>query len=229
MFARMRTRDRAIGLVCFLAPQIGLACWTWYHWGNIVGPLTSEPVPFSWSALQSGSLGLWIDRENGLLAWAPIYLLLPAAWGLGWSKSRHWLLPAASLFLVSAAWVQWWAGFSPAARFLVPLVPIFALVGCNALHIPLVRHACVVLLVPQAFISGYGWHVPRALWPVGDGHNRALVALVQWFGGSDTFLPSLRASVPATARTAWTVAIVGIINAAAWIAATRVRGSRPRA
>src|SRR5688500_20144122 len=48
------------------------------------------------------------------------------------SRRRHtrlqgdWSSDVCSSDLPSAAHEQWWAGFSPAGRFLAPLVPIFA-------------------------------------------------------------------------------------------------------
>jgi hypothetical protein len=36
-----------------------------------------------------------------------------------------------------------------------------------------------VLLIPQILISAYGWQRPRALWPLGDGHNRVVGALME--------------------------------------------------
>ena len=62
--------------------------WTWQHWGNLGGPLTIGGAPFSWHAFRAGSLGLLVDRENGLFVWAPLYALLPAAWALSWPRTR---------------------------------------------------------------------------------------------------------------------------------------------
>jgi len=108
-------------------------------------------------AFRPGVLGLLVDRENGLLAWAPVYLLLPAAWAAAGRRYAIWLLPTAYLFCISAGHDQWWGGFSPAARFLMPLVPIFAVVGAVALRYQLFRVGSLILLIPQIFISADGW------------------------------------------------------------------------
>lgn len=222
--AGMTKTERAAALALFATPQIALALWTLHHWGNIGGALVLERAPFSLGALRTGWLGLLVDRENGLLVWAPIYLLLPVAWTLAWRRTRLWLLPTASLFFMSAAHDQWWGGFSPAARFLVPLCPVFAFVGVILVRDRSLRRACLALLVPQVLISAYGWQHPRALWPQGDGHNRVIAAILGWVGGSEGILPALRASVPATTRALAMITGVAVVNGAAWIAA---RGRKP--
>lgn len=219
--ARLTRAQGAALIAVFVLPQIALAFWTLYQWGNLGGALVLDRAPFSWGAMRSGWLGLLVDRENGLLVWAPIYLLLPAAWALTWRRNWPWLLPVASLFVMSAAHDQWWGGFSPAARFLVPLVPIFASVGVVLLTDRALRRACVVLLVPQVMISGYGWQFPRALWPQGDGHNKVISALLGWFGATEGFLPALRVSALSGARAVMLVVGIVATNVAAWFVARR--------
>lgn len=217
--ARLTMSDRAAALTLFAVPQIALAVWTWQSWGNVGGALVLERAPFSWDAFRVGWLGLLIDRENGLLVWAPAYLLLPVAWALAWARNRIWLLPTTALFLISAAHDQWWGGFSPAARFLVPLVPVFAFVGVVVLRDRVLRRAAIVLLVPQVMISAYGWQHPRMLWPQGDGHNRVMAALLHWTGVTEDVLPSLRAAVPQMTRAALAATLVAVANAMAWFVA----------
>ena len=106
-------------------------CWVSRSGPGITGAISVDrwcwTAPrFRGEAFRPGVLGLLVDRENGLLVWAPVYLLLPAAWAVAGRRYAIWLLPAAYLFCISAGHDQWWGGFSPAARFLMPLVPIFA-------------------------------------------------------------------------------------------------------
>ena len=143
--------------------MIGLAIWTLYYWGNLGGALMLDGAPFSWDAFRTGALGLLVDRENGLLVWAPVYLLLPAAWAVAGRRYLAWLLPAAYLFGISAGHDQWWGGFSPAARFLMPLVPIFAAVAAVALRHPLFRYGSLMRSIPQIFISADGWQHAESL------------------------------------------------------------------
>jgi hypothetical protein len=189
--------------------------WTWHYWGNLGGPLMLERAPFSADALRIGSLGLLVDRENGLLVWAPIYLFLPAAWLLARRPGVAWLAPVAALFLMSAAHDQWWGGFSPAARFLVPLVPIFALAAAGVVKDRVLHRLSILLLLPQILISAYGWQYPRTLWPQGDGENRVVGAMLRRVGLADASIPSLRSPDPETAQALAALAAVAGANAVA--------------
>jgi hypothetical protein len=213
----LETRDQRLLLASFIVPQIALAVWTWYVWGNLGGPLMLGGAPFSWEAFRNGVFGSLIDRENGLLVWAPIYVLLPAAWALAGKGYLRWLLPVGSLFLLSAAHLQWWGGFSPAARFLVPLIPIFASVYARAMGHRRFAYACMILLIPQLFISADGWQHTRSLWPQGDGHNRILSDLLGLVGASETLIPSLRTSNAIGAAMIGTIGL-GLVNLLGWAA-----------
>jgi hypothetical protein len=197
-----------------------LAAWTYHYWGSVGGPLTLEGAPFSLARFAYGGPGLLIDRENGLFWWAPVCILAPAALALDRSRLL-WLAPIAALFIPSAAHEQWWAGFSPACRFLVPLMPILSLVGADLLRNRGARVAILLLLVPQAIIAAYGWQHPHDLWPHGDGHNRVVSALLG--GGADQWLPSFRVPSPSTWTTALAVmAAIVVLNVAV---SARIRGA----
>jgi hypothetical protein len=201
-----------VGLaVTFLAPSIALAVWTLHTWGNLLGPLAFGRLPFSWSSFANGIVGLFLDRENGLLWWAPIYALLPAAWWLRRSDLAVWLLPVGALLIPSAAHDQWWGGFSPAGRFLVPLVPVFCLASVALIRQNVMRYAAFALIVPQVAITAYGWQHPHTFWPRGDGNNRVLAALCHSWGSVERWLPSFR-SEPASA---WPAAVVLLLILAA--------------
>jgi hypothetical protein len=212
-------RDRLLALALFAAPSLGLMIWTWHYWGNLGGALMLDGAPFSWDAFKAGALGLLVDRENGLLVWAPVYLLLPAAWVVAGRRYVLWLLPVAYLFVISAGHDQWWGGFSPAARFLMPLVPIFAAVGAVALRHQLFRFGSLLLLIPQVFISADGWQHTRSLWPQGDGHNRVLSDLLAVMGANERWIPSLRTSPAAIRPAVFGVVAVAAINLIVWAAA----------
>ena len=62
----------------------------------------------------------------------------------------------------------WTGGWSPPARFLVPVLPFFALaVVAAAVSAP--RSAVVVLAAMQIAINAYAWQHPKILWNDGDG------------------------------------------------------------
>jgi hypothetical protein len=198
----------------FALPQIALALSSLHYWGSLAGPLAVNGLPFGRDRLIDGIPALLVDRENGLFWWAPVYMLVPLGWWLRRKELSLWLLPVVGL-IVPAAAHQWWAGFSPAARFIVPLVPICCLAGAGILHAPAARRIATVLLIPQVFIAAYGWQHPRLLWPRGDGVNRVLSAVSDGLGGAGGWLPSFRTD----ADQAWipTVIVLGgvlLMNAA---------------
>ena len=165
-------------LALFLLPQIALHLWTWHEWGTIGGSLTTEGVPFTREAFGAGAIGLWVDRQSGLLAYAPIYWLLPACLILTWRRSWPFLVPAILLYLPAAAFVTgWWAGFAPAARYLAPAIPLLLVPIAAALESVPVWWSAGVLFVPQLLLDAVVWQHPRALWPAESGANPALELL----------------------------------------------------
>jgi hypothetical protein len=218
------TRGRAARLVLlFGLPGAALALWTAHYWGSLAGPLAVDRLPFSLDAFAHGAAGTFFDRENGLFVWAPAYALLPAAWWLAGPGHRIWALPIVALVVPGAAHDQWWGGFSPAARFLVPAVPIACVLFSEAVaRSRQLAVAAAILLVPQAVMAACGWQKTRWLWPQGDGHNRILELLSP---GLNDWLPSLRtASSHAWLRTFLLLAAVAMVNA---LLAARTQPSRP--
>ncbi len=183
--------SRVAVALLFALPQVALVIWTLYYWGNVAGPMALDGLPFTSDRLISGLPGLLVDRENGLIWWAPVYALVPLGWWLHGRDLDAWALPIAALIIPAVAH-QWWAGFSPAGRFIVPLVPILCFAGAGLLKARPASVAAAVLLVPQLLISAYAWQHPRFLWPQGDGENRVLTALAGGLGGAQSWIPSFR-------------------------------------
>jgi hypothetical protein len=214
-----RARIAAV-LALYAIPQAALAWWTYQHWGNLAGPIALDRLPFSGDALAHGLLGTFFDRENGLLWWAPAYAVIPAVWWMSGKEALPWLAPAIALVLPGAAHDQWWGGFSPAARFLVPLAPVVCLVCVPALvRRRWIRVTAIALLVPQLLIAACGWERPRFFWPEGDGHNRILETLAPWL---NAWAPSLRTMTEhAWSRTIELLAGVVVLNLLLVLAAQR--------
>ena len=196
---RVASRSRLIlTLAVFTVPSALLATWTFIAWGTIGGPLMAERVPLAFDAFKVGVMGLLVDRESGLFVWAPIYLITPAAFWL--AGRRHWslLVPAGLLFALSAAHDQWWGGFSPVGRFLLPVIPLVVIPAAEGLGSQRLRFTAIALLIPQALISAYGWQYPRTLWPQGDGQN-ALLSMLPFGQEIQQLIPSFRSGLePAT-------------------------------
>lgn len=177
LIRRLSTAERLIAAALLLVPQLTLLVWTWREWGTLAGALTTSGLPFSAHMLTSGLMGLWVDRQSGLLAYAPLYWIVPACWCLTWRTTWPFLVPAALLYLPAASFtIGWWAGFSPAARYLVPLIPFFIVIIAQALWYRRLRLVVCAPLVFQIVIDGVVWQHPRTLWPSPQG-NLALQTL----------------------------------------------------
>ena len=215
---RAAARSRAAALAgVFLVPVIALYAWSWVRWGNLLGPQAIDGLPLSWRTSVSGLPGLLIDRENGLLVWAPIYLAALVAWWATRAGTWPLAVPVLLLYVPSAANEMWWGGFAPAARFLVPLVPLLAVPLASGLADRVFTRAVLVLCVPQLVISAIGWHRPRSLWPRGDGHNRVLDMLPGIGQALNDMLPSFRTgAVDPVAATVVVLVVMAAGVALAW-------------
>lgn len=213
------------GLAALLVlPEAALHASTLYLWGNLGGPQMLEGLPFSVATLQRGIIGLLADRERGLVAYAPIYLLVPTCWALMWRQHAWLLLPTALLFVPMASFAVWSAGFSPAARYLVPLIPLLAAPVAGALANPVVSRVALALAVFQAAVTAVVWQFPRTLWPEEIGGNAAL-AKIPWVGPTyAALLPSMLTGDPI--RRGWlTVGAVALGTAVVvWFARRRHPG-----
>jgi len=215
---RRLCRPRALAMSgAFLAPQVVFYAWSWMQWGNLAGPVALDRLPLSWRTAAVGFPGLLIDREYGLLVWAPVYLAAFAAWWRTRASTWPLLVPALLLYLPSAANDMWWGGFAPAGRFLVPMVPLLALPLALGLADRVFARAVVALCASQLMISAIGWQWPRSLWPRGDGHNRVLEAIPGIGRTLNDALPSFRAGpVDPVAVVVVAIAVLATMAAIAW-------------
>src|SRR5439155_11618916 len=85
-----------------------------------------------------GLPGLLLDQEFGMLVYAPVFALALPGFIQHWRKDRRESLVALALvgavFLTAGTWHMWRGGWNPPARFLVPLVPVLALLVGAALQ-----------------------------------------------------------------------------------------------
>ena len=213
-----------VGLASLVVlPQVAFHVWTIVTWGNIGGPQMLDGLPFSWAGTGRGLAGLLMDRQSGLVSYAPIYLPVIAWWMLAPRRSRWLLVPAASLLLPMSSYVVWWAGFSPAARYLVPIMPFFAVAAAESLEFAVVRWATAALMTLEMPLVLYAWQHPRLLWPTGDG-NPLLNRLGPLGRLDQTFLPAVQlGDVRGIVRAAL---VIVALNVGLFYAARMVRSRR---
>ena len=209
-----------------LLPQAALHLWTWSSWGNLGGPQLLNALPFSAAGALSGAVGLVFDRERGLLGYAPAYLLLPAWWLLDGRSHRPLLIPVALLFVPMATFSVWSAGFSPAARYLVPLMPLLIVPAAAAAGRRPFRRVAVPVLIFQAVVTAIVWQYPRTLWPKELGTNDALRHIPGLGSAYERILPSILTGDPP--GRAWGIAVLmAVLTAAVGLLARRRTGASP--
>jgi hypothetical protein len=191
----MTPLELSAAAAALVLPQLALFAWTWREWGTLGGALTTDGLPFSFEMFQSGSLGLWLDRRSGLLAYGPLFWIAPACLWLTRRTTWPVLVPAALLYLPAAAFtIGWWAGFSPAARYILPLVPfLLVAIAAAAARYRAVLVAAAVLTLPQLAIDAVIWHRPRTLWPSETAASNAALRMLGWLGRAyESILPDTR-------------------------------------
>ena len=203
-----RTRAERLTLAgIFLAPQIALHAWTFNAWGQLGGPHMVEGLPFDPARWQHGSLGMLFDRERGLLGYAPIYLIAPACFALTWRDTRLLLIPIVLSLAPMTIYADWAAGFAPAARFMVPLIPLLAIPLARAAEYRAIRVTAIALLAFQAFIAMAIWQHPRVLWPKEMATNSALEKIPLLGPAYQGLLPSIATGDPVLWGWAWVIAL----------------------
>ena len=132
------------------------------------------------------SLGLLFDARHGLLLSAPIYLLAPAAWFVLTRRSRvvgYELLLLVVAYLVFVVMpvtniYGWRGGWSPAARFLVPIAPFLALAVPLLLTERTSRRIVAAVVFLQLSLDAFFWGQPMLLWSEGPGPAPFLEVLI---------------------------------------------------
>ncbi len=136
LFLRLGTAVRARAarwgdVAWFAAPIVlSVAAWlTFFH--TLYGTFNpsapyGEQIPLEPGRAATGLLGLLADQEYGLLPNAPVHLLWAAGLWSVFKRDRRLavelLLIVAPYMIAASSYEVWFAGASPPARFLVPVV-----------------------------------------------------------------------------------------------------------
>jgi len=178
--------------------------------GTIGYAVTTGGTTSSITGMQRGTLGLLFDRERGLVSYAPVFLIVPACWAATWRGTWRVAVPALLLFLPMATSLEWAGGSSPPARYMVPMLPLFAYAAARGFNQQIVRRAAIPLLIFQVLITAYCWRHPRAMWPNEIGTNAALAAIPVIGPAYEHALPSLLAGDSVMAGWIWVVVITAL-------------------
>jgi hypothetical protein len=234
---RFRRLERwTVHAAWFLAP---VACWAavrtavnFAFWGHLVTNPHAAMVPTAGVAatateIATRAFGLLMDQERGLLPYAPIYLLALPGFLVLWRTDRTSFREASLLVLaylvpVLVPWLNrhgWDGGFSPAARFLVPVAPILIAAGFRYVarlrRIPI---ALAVLSVGQVTLDAVYWQHPRVLWNVGSRPTAFAILVSPSRVDVAAWLPCWHSPSPysvvvsALAVVAWAVVSVRAVN-----------------
>ena len=116
-------------------------------------------IPRSWSQAARVVGGLAFDPAGGLAFAAPLALValagVPALWRRGGGGERALLAGGAATALALLHSHEWYGGGAPPARYLVPLLPAFALAGAQLLARPARWRALARLLVPPSLLVAW--------------------------------------------------------------------------
>ena len=174
----------AVGVGVFVRTMV-----TFVLWGDLLTtPHAAFGMPGAGEAVRevfTRGTGLLFDREYGLFAYGPLYLLaLPGLWLLASVRrqlSRD-LLVVLACYLIPVLLPMtnvhgWTGGWSPAARFLVPVssllwMGVYLFASQAAASGRLVVAGLVLL---QMAINAFVWQFPKTLWNDGDG-----VSALRW-------------------------------------------------
>ncbi len=121
------------------------------------------------TATLKGVLGHFLDQRWGIFMIAPVYLFAVPGLVVFFRRYRRiflfWLPITALHILFMAAYQMWWGGFSPAGRFLLPIIPLLwipiaCLAGSGVFRRPAVLWTAAVLLTISLIFSGYTLMAP---------------------------------------------------------------------
>jgi hypothetical protein len=220
----LRLRGDRGRLVALLLPValavLGRTLLTYHLWGTLVTTPHANWTP--WTGVWAQAVGmidrgmaLLFDQEHGLLLWAPHYLLAPVGWLLLFRRSRAVaieLLALSAIYLVPILVAAlnphgWRGGWSPAARFLVPVAAFLGLPIAMALAEKRLRLLSAPVVAVQVGLSMLFWSRPMLTWAEASGAAPFLPAI--GLGDAADWLPSWHRDpeqalvLSAVALTAW--------------------------
>lgn len=159
-----RRRWALEGIVAPLAISLGVMALFHLYWFGSLSPFAAwagHHGLLSLANLVPGAVGLAFDQQYGLLVWAPVFLLAPLGLAELWRRATAEaivLVGAIALTVGPGILHVWWGGWSPAARFLVPVTGqllVLAGLGIHRIRLggPSDRRVAGVFLLMQWLIG----------------------------------------------------------------------------
>jgi hypothetical protein len=171
-------------------------------------------------------IGWLFDQEHGLLPYAPIYLLAPAGWVALWKRDRV-LCADISILVLAYVGVMtmpilnahgWRGGWTPAARFLVPVAPFLAILTFAAVaHLQRLPAIVLVIAGVQVCVDALLWQDPHLLWNDGIGTSALLKFLDGGSGRLSSYVPSIFSPVNSRTMALIAAAVVSWLLLTAWL------------
>ncbi len=229
---RLRGRPLLAFLAVAAAEVAALCLFYWRIFGNPTPLAVYGGVPEDESGQPLRALvGLLLDRSFGLLPHAPLFLLALAAFPFlrgRWRSLAPQLLVGAAVIAPVLPWRMWWGGQCPPARFLVPLVPLLAVLAAlrvAASESGLARWRTALAALGVVYLLFVGLQPERLLLVNrGSRPTRLWEALSPSPGQVAHYLPSLVARQPDD----WRVAVVWLLALAALLALDLLASRRRR-
>lgn len=189
----------AIGIAAVAAIRTAVH---WHFWGTLVVNHHARLGGFESGILRETAVrvsGLFLDQEFGLLTLAPVYLLAVPGLVRLWRHAPHLAKPLSAVVAAGTGSIVlpllnpygFAEGWSPAPRFLVPIVPLLAIaVGFGAHGTAGLRRVFIASLVAlQVLVDVVVWNEPKILWDNRDGVS-ALTQVVPALDSVFTTLPT---------------------------------------
>jgi hypothetical protein len=170
--------------------------------------------------------GWLFDQEHGLLPYAPIYLLAPAGWLALWKRDR---VLCTEISILVGAYVAvmtmpmlnahgWRGGWTPAARFLVPVAPFLAILTFAAVaHLRRLPAIVMVIVGVQVCLDALLWQDPHLLWNDGIGTSALLTFVDRGSGWLSSYVPSIFAPLSSRTMALVAAAVVAWAVLTAWL------------
>jgi len=123
----------AVGLVWYQTTYFGSATGIADQYeGFFVPNMDGGRLGADWLGLLFGTLGVLLDRQYGLLIYAPVCALATVGMVALWRRPEQRPVAltlaciAAPYFLLTADFRVWWGGWTPPARYIAVVVPLLA-------------------------------------------------------------------------------------------------------